>query len=89
MDVNKINSKETRITLDDVIRRKKEVLKDIRAGQEAMSGCSQRLFAPFFPSSDGESSSVMKKFNVGIAIFDGVMLGMKIIRRFRKLFKKR
>lgn len=31
----------------------------------------------------------MRSFNTGMAIFDGVMLGMKMIRKVRGLFRKR
>lgn len=31
----------------------------------------------------------MRSFSTGMAIFDGVMLGMKMIRKVRGLFRKR
>lgn len=31
----------------------------------------------------------MRSFSTGITIFDGVMLGMKMIRKVRGLFRKR
>lgn len=87
MDLNKIAGKKTTITLEDLTRRKKEIIAEIRLEEEIMSEYSQRIFAPFLPSSD--NNSILKKFNTGLAIFDGVMLGVKIFKGLRNFFKKK
>lgn len=89
MDLDKIRNGKDSLTLEDITQRKKEVLKTIRNKQENMSECSQRIFAPFLPSADDGSNSFIKKFNAGIAIADGVILGMRVIKRFRSFFKKK
>ncbi|NDV66218.1 hypothetical protein [Bacteroides sp. 224] len=86
MNLSKITGKKTKITLEDLTRRKEEVIREIRLEEEIMSEYSQRIFAPFLPSMN--NNPVLKKFNTGLAIFDGVMLGMKIFKGIRKIFKK-
>lgn len=87
MDRAKIGSKKnSKITLEDIALRKEELLIEIKQRQEKMSLHSQQLFAPFLPSDDNNQSSVIKKFNTGLAIFDGIMLGMKMFKSVRRFF---
>lgn len=84
-EIGKYNQK---ITLEDLRARKREVLSEIRTKQEKMSQHSQHIFAPFF-SSIGSEHSIFKKFNTGLAIFDGVVIGMKMIKSLRKIFRRK
>ena len=77
-----------KITLEDIAQRKQEILQDIRNQKQAMADTTRRIFAPLAPADSG-GSSLMRSFNTGMAIFDGVMLGMKMIRKVRGLFRKR
>ena len=77
-----------KITLEDIAQRKQEILQDIRNQKQAMADTTRRIFAPLAPAASGGSSSLMRSFNTGMAIFDGVMLGMKMIRKVRGLFRK-
>ena len=77
-----------KITLEDIAQRKQEILQDIRNQKQAMADTTRRIFAPLAPAASG-GSSLMRSFNTGRAIFDGVMLGMKMIRKVRGLFRKR
>ena len=77
-----------KITLEDIAQRKQEILQDIRNQKQAMADTTRRIFAPLAPAASG-GSSLMRSFNTGMAIFDGVMLGMKMIRKVRGLFRKR
>ncbi|MCY6331981.1 hypothetical protein OXV64_14230 [Bacteroides fragilis] len=76
------------MTLEDIAQRKQEILQDIRNQKQAMADTTRRIFAPLAPAASG-GSSLMRSFNTGMAIFDGVMLGMKMIRKVRGLFRKR
>ena len=73
-----------KITLEDIDQRKQ----DIRNQKQAMADTTRRIFAPLAPAASS-GSSLMRSFNTGMAIFDGVMLGMKMIRKVRGLFRKR
>ena len=77
-----------KITLEDIAQRKQEILQDIRNQKQAMADTTRRIFAPHAPAASS-GSSLMRSFNTGMAIFDGVMLGMKMIRKVRGLFRKR
>ena len=77
-----------KITLEDIAQRKQEILQDIRNQKQAMADTTRRIFAPLAPAASSDSS-LMRSFNTGMAIFDGVMLGMKMIRKVRGLFRKR
>lgn len=74
------------ITLEDISKRKEELLKELRQQKESMKAIATDLFAPVRPSN--KVDAVMHSINSGIAIFDGVMLGMKVIKRIRKAFQK-
>lgn len=73
-----------KITLEDIAQRKKEVLQEICDQKQAMADTTRRIFAPL-----AGGNALMRSFSTGMAIFDGVMLGMKMIRKVRGLFRKR
>ena len=77
-----------KITLEDIAQRKQEVLQEICDQKQAMADTTRRIFAPLAPAASG-GNALMRSFSTGMAIFDGVMLGMKMIRKVRGLFRKR
>lgn len=77
-----------KITLDDIARRKEELLEEICAQQKAMATTARNIFAPLAPAASA-GGAMMRSFNTGMAIFDGVMLGIKMIRKVRSLFSNR
>ena len=74
------------ITLEEISQRKEELLKDIRQQKELMKATASDLFAPVKPTS--KTNAIMHSINSGMGILDGVMLGMKVIKRIRKAFQK-
>lgn len=76
-----------KITLEDIAQRKQEVLQEICDQKQAMADTTRRIFAPLAPAASG-GNALMRSFSTGMAIFDGVMLGMKMIRKVRGLFRK-
>lgn len=85
MDHSKLPSQ--RYTLEDIAQRKQEILTEIKEQKEAMTETTRRIFAPLAPVASG-ASSLMRSFNTGMAIFDGVMLGLKFMRKIRALFRR-
>lgn len=77
-----------KITLEDIAQRKQEVLQEICDQKQAMADTTRRIFAPLAPAASG-GNALMRSFSTGMAIFDGVMLGMKMIHKVRGLFRKR
>lgn len=75
------------ITLEDIAQRKQETLAKIKKQKELMADITHDIFAPLAPAASG-ASSLMRSFNTGMAIFDGVMLGVKVMRKIRAIFRK-
>lgn len=76
-----------KITLEDIARRKEEVLIELRVQKENMAATAKEIFAPLAPAASA-GSSLMRSFNTGMAIFDGVMMGIKIMRKVRSMFRR-
>lgn len=85
-----MNSQPTspKITLEEIARRKEELLGEIRAQKETMTTTARTIFAPLAPAASA-GGAMMRSFNTGMAIFDGVMLGIKVMKQIRNLFSKR
>ena len=77
-----------KITLEDIAQRKQEVLQEICDQKQAMADATSRIPGIQSPPSAALNAG-MRSFSTGMAIFDGVMLGMKMIRKVRGLFRKR
>lgn len=75
------------ITLENIAGRKAELRKEIDEQKTCMATSAKAIFAPLLP--DPSSNPLMRSFNTGMAIFDGVMIGFKIMKSIRKLFLKR
>ncbi len=74
------------ITLESIAQQKAELLQQIRGQKEVMTEITRDIFAPLAPATN-KANSMMRAFNTGMAIFDGVMLGVKLMRKFKKLLK--
>lgn len=84
MDYNRNTSQ--RYTLESIAQRKQEVLTELKEQKEAMTETTRDIFAPLAPMASG-ANTLMRSFNTGMAIFDGVMMGLKIMRKIRNMFK--
>lgn len=76
------------ITLESLALQKAELLKQLRDQKELMTDTARSLFAPPEPATN-KSMSLMRAFNTGMAVFDGVKLGLKVIKQFRRMFGSR
>ena len=74
------------ITLELISQQKAEVLKKIRAHQSTISSSTKQLFAPLNPSTR-QSNGIMRAFNTGMVMFDGLVIGLKIFKGIRKIFR--
>ncbi len=77
----------TPLTLDDIARQKEQLQKAIARQKQLMTDLTRSLVAPLAPAAN-KTSAVMRAFNTGMAIFDGAMLGLKLMRRLRKFLKR-
>lgn len=79
---------QTVITLDMICQQKAEKLTEIRASKQRMTDQVRALFHPA-EEAMGSAKLLTSNFSSGIAIFNGVMIGIKIIKRIRKFFRRR
>ncbi len=74
-------------TLEDIIARKQAKRKEILESKESLQTLAQDLFAP--NESKNKLDGLMQHVNMGIAAYDGIMTGIKILRRIRGFFDRK
>ncbi len=52
-----------------------------------MTDLTRDILAPIAPATN-KANAIMRAFNTGMAVFDGVRLGLKVMRKFRNYFGK-
>jgi hypothetical protein len=82
MDMNDTVQTEI-LTLEDLQRQKAEALEELRAQKQVMNDTARNLFAPIAPAANKETA-IMRAFNTGMAVFDGAMLGIKLMKKSQK-----
>lgn len=75
-------------TLESIAQQKAALLQQIRMQKEIMTDIARDIFAPVAPAAN-KAGAMMQAFNTGMAVFDGVMLGLKLMKKFRNFFGKR
>ena len=68
--------------------RKAEVRLQIKASADYIKTTAKGLFAPP-PKTSSKWGTLMNMVDQGMAIYDGVMLGMRVAQNFRRIFRKR
>ena len=74
----------TPVTLESIAQKKTELLQKIRLQKEIMTGLTQEIFAPLEPATN-KANAMMRAFNTGMAVFDGMVLGVKVMKKFKRL----
>ena len=77
----------TVITLDMICQQKADKLAEIQASKQRIADQARELFHP--SEVIGGAKLLSNNFSSGIAIFNGVMTGFKIIKRIRKFFQRK
>lgn len=75
-----------KLTLNDILVKRDEALADVRKSGKRIKTLTGNLFEP--PKATGRFG-LINNFDRVVAVYDGVMLGMKIIGRVRKLVRRR
>ena len=75
-----------KLTLDEIVQRKKKLRGEIQVQKQAMIATVRNIFSPL-PPANNKTNAIMRSFNTGMAVFDGVMLGIKLMRKIRKYFR--
>ena len=76
-----------KFTLEEIAERKKKLLNEIHAQKKVMTATTREIFAPLAPATN-KADAIMRSFNTGMAIFDGVVLGIKIMKKMRTYFRR-
>ena len=53
-----------------------------------MTGLSHEIFGPLRPATN-KGNAMMRTFNTGMAIFDGIVLGVKMMKKFKRFFGRK
>lgn len=77
--------KTSSITLESIALQKEELRKRLQLQKQIMTDTARDLFAPLEPAAS-KGNAIMRAFNTGMAVFDGLMLGVNLMRRVRKIF---
>lgn len=75
------------ITLEEIQRRKAVIKKQLDARKKVMQVKTHALFAPSEPVT--RLDHAMNLIGNGIAVYDGVMMGLRIMGRVRGFFKRK
>ncbi len=77
-----------KFTIEDITLLKEEKKKEVDEQKEVIYDRFHAIFAPLEPA-NSKAESLMRTFNTGMAVYDGVMLGMKAFKRFKSYFRKK
>lgn len=80
-------NKMTVITLEMIAQRKAEKLEEVKKVKENLSQTVRELFMPMEKKNGIEG--IMQHVNTGIAVYDGVRTGIKIMQRVRSYFRRK
>lgn len=75
-------------TLEELIQQKNSILTDIRTQKACINRLGKELVTPFTPTVR-KGNRILHAFDKGMAAFDGIMLGLKVMRKFKKIFRNK
>lgn len=78
----------TYITLESIAQRKEELRKEMSSQKQLMTDMAKSLFAPPAPATN-KSTGIVHAFKTSFAIFDGALLGLRMIKKVRKMFSSK
>ena len=76
------------VTLESIARQKAELQQKIRLQKEIMTGLTHEIFAPLRPATN-KGNAMMRTFNTSMAIFDGIVLGVNMMKQFKRFFGRK
>lgn len=74
----------TKYSIQIISERKNNKKTELKASKERIYELTQNLFSP--PETKNKMDLMMHHFNTGMAAYDGIMTGVKIYRRIKKIF---
>jgi hypothetical protein len=79
-----MNTQEPHYTIEMIRQQRLDKKAELLQSKERMQQLARQLFAP--QESKTKFEGMMQHINTGIAAYDGIMTGMKILRRIRTFF---
>lgn len=73
-------------SVESIAQRRAEKKEEILLSKARIQNLTQELFAP--QKSKNQMDNMMQHINAGIAAYDGLMTGLKILRRVRGFFAR-
>lgn len=86
MAANKIPSHQTEDVLQEIRTRKAEVKSQIKESADFIKTTTHKLFTPP-PQATSKLGSFMNMVDQGLAVYDGVMMGMRVARNIRRILE--
>lgn len=72
-------------TLSAIARQKEDTLREIRKQEEIISNLTKDIFTPpESPATKGQA--IIRMLNISTTFFEGIMFGIKLMRRIKKIF---
>ncbi len=75
------------ITIDDIVKKRIELKQNINLQKEKIMNTSTQLFAPISTINSGKP--YMNYFKNSINLLNGILLGYKLMKKFRNYFHKK
>ena len=85
--MNELRQQPTKYTLEEIYQLRMHKQNEIAESKKRMLHYAQDLFAP--QKSTNKIDNFMQHVNSGISVYDGLMTGMKIVKRIRKFFQRK
>ena len=78
---------ETKITMKSLARQKAEVRAKIARHHSELTQTDWDTLAPFYRMGNSPFS-ILKRFSVSVALFEGIITSLRMFRKIRGLFRK-
>lgn len=79
--------KQPHYTIEMIRQQRLDKTAEVLQSKERMQQLARQLFAP--QESKSKLEGMMQHINTGIAAYDGILTGMKILRRIRTFFGRK
>ena len=81
-----MNNQQNDITLERIAQQKAALRKRIGTQKQKMTTLSQGFLEPLKPTAK-KATPAMGLLNTGMVVFDGLLIGYKVLRKLRKLLR--
>ncbi|SHG05030.1 hypothetical protein SAMN05444405_12157 [Bacteroides luti] len=87
MKITHTQSSDKGITLVDVVRKRVETKQKIAMQKEKIAATYADILSPI--SNIASGPSFLNRFKTGINLFNGIIVGFNLMKKFRKYFHKK